>query len=154
MTGGLPDTAATRDLADVTNEELEVVIAENPDIVPMRLALARRYVEEGSFSEALGHYMVVLEDGPHPEALAYVGWMTYLSGDPQTAEGLLERSLAQEPENGIALWFLANTRFEGLGDAAGALPLLDTLSQQELPDDVRDAVIALRRDVVADLEGS
>jgi len=33
-------------LDDVTNEEMEAVILENPNIFPMRVALANRYFDE------------------------------------------------------------------------------------------------------------
>ena len=40
-----PDTPTTTvDLSSVPNEELERVVAENPDIVPMRLRLVERYL--------------------------------------------------------------------------------------------------------------
>ncbi|MEX2419085.1 MAG: tetratricopeptide repeat protein [Acidimicrobiia bacterium] len=125
------------DLANVTNEELEEVVAANPDVVPMRLALARRYVEAGEFSAALPHYLYILESGPEPEALMYLGWMTHLSGDPATGESLLERSLELQPGNVLAQWFLANVRYFGLGDTAGAIPLLEAvIASHNTPADI------------------
>ena len=112
------------DLSAVTDDELEAVVAANPEVIPMRLALARRYFEAGNFTSALPHYLAVLEQGPDTEALMYVGWMTYLSGDADTGESLLERSLEVEPQNVMAAWLLANLRYNALGDTAGALPLL------------------------------
>lgn len=120
-------TAGGIDLSNITNAELEEVVAANPDVVPMRLALARRYVEAGEFSSALPHYLYILERGPDPEALMYLGWMTYLSGDAATGESLLERSLELEPDDVLAQWFLANTRYYGLGDTDGAVPLLEAV---------------------------
>lgn len=132
-------TAGGVDLADVTNEELEEVIAANPDVVPMRLALARRYVEAGQFSAALPHYLYILERGPEPEALMYLGWMTHLSGDPATGASLLERSLELQAGNVLAQWFLANVRYFGLGDTAGAIPLLEAvIASPDTPADIVD----------------
>ena len=37
-------------LEDVTNEEMEAVILENPNIFPMRVALANRYFDEVDYS--------------------------------------------------------------------------------------------------------
>jgi cytochrome c-type biogenesis protein CcmH/NrfG len=126
-TGG-PETATTIDLDSVSVEEMEQVVAENPDIIPMRLALARRYVEAGDFSSALPHYFAVLErDERNPEALMYLGWMTYLSGDAATGIGLLEQSLEVAPGDVLAMWLLANARYHGLGDRAGAVPLLEAV---------------------------
>jgi cytochrome c-type biogenesis protein CcmH/NrfG len=93
----------------------------------MRLALARRYVEAGDFSSALPHYFYILERGPNAEALMYMGWMAYLSDEPETGAGLLEQSLELDPENLLAQWFLANARYHGLGDRAGAVPLLEAV---------------------------
>jgi cytochrome c-type biogenesis protein CcmH/NrfG len=134
-------TTAAFDLSSVTNQELEGVVAANPDVVPMRLALARRYVEAGEFSSALPHYMYILERGPNAEALMYVGWMTYLSDDAATGALLLERSLELDPGDVLAKWFLANIRYYGLADAAAAIPLLKAViaSGQAPPDIVAEA---------------
>ena len=53
------------DLSQVTNDQMEAVIAANPDvpqIAAMRLRLADRYFEEGSFSAALPHYLGALRE--------------------------------------------------------------------------------------------
>lgn len=120
------DTGATVDLAAVSNEEMEAVVAANPDVVPMRLALARRYVEAGDFSAALPHYLYILERETNPEALTYVGWMTYVSGDAVTGTRLLEQALVVAPGDPLASWFLGNVRFAA-GDMTGAVPLLQTV---------------------------
>jgi len=125
------------DLSQVTNEQLEEVVAANPDVVPMRLALARRYVEEGDFSAALPHYFYILERGPNAEALMYLGWMTYLSDDAATGASLLERSIELDPGNLLAQWFLANVRYYGLDDRPGAVPLLEAvIASGQAPADI------------------
>lgn len=128
ITGGVASEAVESggvDLSTVTDEELEAVVAANPEVTAMRLALARRYVEAGEFSRALPHYMYVLERETHPEALMYLGYMTYASGEAETGVALLERSLAIQPDNPLAKWFLANALFYGLSDLQGAVPLLE-----------------------------
>lgn len=125
------------DLSTITNEEMEEVVAANPEIIPMRLALARRYVEAGDFSSALPHYMFVLDREANPEALTYVGWMTYVSGDAETGAALLRRSLEVLPGDPLAEWFLANTLFYGTGETAEAIQLLEAvLRYEELPDEI------------------
>ncbi len=141
VTGG-PQTPTTRDLDSVSTEEMEAVVAANPDIIPMRLALAQRYVEAGEFSLALPHYFEVLErDERNAEALMYMGWMTYLSGDAATGVSLLEQSLEEVPGDMLATWLLANARYHGLGDRAGAVPLLHAVIDSGLapPDIVAEA---------------
>ena len=127
-------------LDDISNEEMEAVIAQNPDIAPMRLALADRYFTEGDFSNALNHYMYVLDalDVQDPAALANVGWMTHLSGAPDVGVTFVERSLEIQPDGGIAFWYLANIRYAGLGDAPGAIePLQSLLEYDNLPAELR-----------------
>ena len=73
-----------------------------------------------------------------PAALANVGWMTYLSGVPDVALSFVEQSLELQPDGGIAFWYLANIRYVGLGDAAGAVaPLQSLLAYDNLPDELR-----------------
>ncbi len=139
LRGGGPD------LASVTNEELEAVVAANPGVVPMRLALARRYVDAGEFSRALEHYFTVLEDGPNAEALSYVGWMTYLSNEAELGAQYLDRALQVVPDYPLALWFLANVRYDAFDDGPGAVNLLDRLLVAEgLPPELRTAAEELR----------
>jgi len=127
-------------LDDISNEDMEVVVAENPDIAPMRLALADRYFREGDFGSALTHYMYVLEtlNVRDPSALANVGWMSYLSGVPDVGASFVEQSIEAQPDAGIAFWYLANIRFAGLSDPAGAIdPLEKLLAYENLPDDLK-----------------
>lgn len=137
------------DLDEISNEQMETVIAENPDIAPMRLALADRYFADGDFSSALTHYMYVLDTMgvDDPGALANVGWMTYQSGVADVAASFVERSLEIQPDGGVAYWYLANIRFHGLGDPAGAVePLRSLLRYDNLPTELRTAAEELLRD--------
>jgi tetratricopeptide (TPR) repeat protein len=141
-------------LDNVSNEEMEAVVAANPDIVPMRLALADRYFAAGEFSDALTHYMYVLDtlEVQDPSALANVGWMTYRSGLPDAAETFVLRSLDIQPDGGIAFWYLANIRFVGLGDAVGAVePLRRLLEYDNLPTELREEAERLLSEVEASL---
>lgn len=148
ITGGVPGVS----LDDVSNEELELVITENPDIVGMRLALAGRYFEEGEFSDALRHYLYILERRDDAEALANVGWMTFLSGDAGTGLRFVERSLEVDPDHLQSYWFLANIRFFALDDASGAIPALEKLLAAEgIPDDIREEAQALLDQVKAEV---
>lgn len=144
ITGGIANQEQGRDLTTVTNEEMEAVVAANPDVVPMRLALAGRYFDEGNFSDAVRHYLEVLDREQHPEALANVGWMAYLNGEVETGLAFVERSLALTQELPQAHWYVANIRFRGLQDASGAVAPLETLLAFDgIPSEVRDAATAL-----------
>jgi cytochrome c-type biogenesis protein CcmH/NrfG len=151
LTGGSDAPPATVDLSQVTTEEMEEVVAVNPDITPMRLALARRYVETGDFSSALPHYLFILEREDEPEALMYVGWMTYLSGDAATGVSLLERSLQVAPGEPLAQWFLANALFHGTGDRAAAVPFLEAvIASGQAPADIVTEAEAMLAQVEAE----
>jgi len=126
-----------RDLASISVEEMEGVVAQNPDVPAMRMALADRYLEAGNYSKALEHYMIVLDQDPESStALARVGWLTFLSGEAKLAEPFIVKALVIQPDFPQAYWFLANVRME-LGDKVGAVEPLQKLLAFELPTDVR-----------------
>lgn len=133
-----------RDLSEISTAEMEEVVADFPNVVGMRLALARRYFDVGDFSSALPHYLAILEqEAANPEANANLGWMTYLSdaGQAETAAAFLDRALATVPDYPQASLYLATVRLYGLDDPAGALELLEPLSERDdLPEDVAAAV--------------
>lgn len=137
------------DLSTISNEQMEQVVAENPDVVAMRLALARRYFNEGDFDMALDHYFEVLDREQNPEALANVGWMTYLSNHPDIALGYLEASLERNPDYLPAKWFIANV-YVTLGQPEDAvLQLLEVISSDETPEEVRDLATQLLDEIEA-----
>ncbi len=117
-----------RDLSKVSDAELEAVVAANPEVLDMRLALAHRYFDRRDYRKALEHYKIVLDREPHPQALAHVGWITYvLLQRADLAAELLERSLERQPGDPEALWFLGNVQLHGLKDAKGAAATLTRL---------------------------
>ncbi|MGI9528318.1 MAG: hypothetical protein ACR2NG_01280 [Acidimicrobiia bacterium] len=133
----------TTDLSEISNEEMEAVVAANPEVIGMRLALARRYFEEGTFDLALDHYFEVLEREQHPEALANVGWMTYLSQRPDIALGYLEAALERQPDYLPAQWFISNV-FVTLGRGEEAVPFLVLLANaDDVPDEIKEGAVAL-----------
>lgn len=140
----------TTNLDDVTNEEMEVIVANNPDVLAMRRALARRYFDEGDFSKALGHFLYILEREKDAESLATVGWMTFLSDNPDTAASFLDEALKVNPDYLTAQVWLALVRLEGLNDPAGAVPLFErALRAPEMPEETRTVIeeaLALARE--------
>ena len=152
ITGGIANQEEGRDLSTVTNEEMEAVVAANPDVVPMRLALAGRYFDGGNFSAAVRHYLEVLDREQHPEALANVGWMAYLNGEVETGLAFVQRSLAITDALPQAHWYVANIRYLGMQDANGAVVPLETLlAFDSIPPEVRDAAMSLLDEVKAAL---
>ena len=135
------------DLSEVTNDQMEAVIAANPgvpEIAAMRLALADRYFEEGRFSSALPHYLDALDGrldrGRRARGMARVGWMSHLSGAGEPAEAYLARALEIDPDYLEAGLFLGLVRFDR-GDPAGALSRLEPLLAEEgLPEGARQTI--------------
>ncbi len=144
LSGGAPI-----DLATVTDEQMEQVVASNPDVVGMRLALARRYFEAGTFDKALDHYFEVLERESHPEALANIGWMTYLSDRPDVAVGYLEAALERDPEYLPAQWFIANV-YSTLGRIDEAVVfLVNIIGSDDVPAEIKDNATILLDQIAA-----
>jgi cytochrome c-type biogenesis protein CcmH/NrfF/cytochrome c-type biogenesis protein CcmH/NrfG len=142
-TAGIVDAPAI-DLANVTTEQLEAVVAANPDVIGMRLALAEVLMQEDDLQRAVFHFGQVLERERHPEALAWLGFISFQVNEPETAEDYLVEALELQPNYPQAQWWLANVRYVGLGDVAGAIaPLEALLVFDNVPDDIREAAVAL-----------
>ena len=130
--------ALTVDPNSVSNEQLEAVVAQNPDINAMRMALADRYFEEENYGKALDHYLTIAENNPTPaeegRALTRIGWMAYTTGQPEAAEQYLQTSLTVDPTNDETKLFLGFVLLYGLEDPEGALPWLEEVAEiPELP---------------------
>jgi tetratricopeptide (TPR) repeat protein len=114
----------------VTNEQLEAVVAENPGIPAMRLALANRYFRAGQFPEAMDHFRIIAESDPAPEdetlILARMGWIEHNIGRHEAAAALITQSLAIDPANLEAQLFQGLVTLYGLNDPAQAIPQLET----------------------------
>ncbi len=114
----------------VTNEQLEAVVAENPGIPAMRLALANRYFRAGQFPEAMDHYRVIMESNPAPAdetlILARTGWIEHNIGRHEAAAALITQSLEIDPANLEAQLFRGFVTLYGLNDPAQAIPQLET----------------------------
>lgn len=138
VTGNEAVDGQGRDLSQVTNEELEQVVAANPDVVDMRLRLAHRYLDAGQPSDAVDHYMAVLDREPHPEAMSHLGWLVFNDGQVDLAVQLLEASRSRAPDDPETLWFLANVELYGRDDPDTALQLLEQLAGRDDLGEQRD----------------
>jgi cytochrome c-type biogenesis protein CcmH/NrfG len=144
-------TSTTIDLASVTNEELEQVVAEHPEVVAMRLRLVERYIADLDFASAQTHAeeaavrATTVED--RSRALAYLGLTTALLGDGEAGEGLLMQSLALDPTNRDSLYYLARVRYEVLGRPDAAIGPLEQLLELELTDEQRSLIEGMLAEV-------
>lgn len=137
--GTMPQTA------DFT--QMEQAVAANPEVIGMRMALADLYFEHQDYSNALNHYLTILDQNPTPEeashALARVGWLAYATDQNEVAADYLNQALEMNPDNLEAKLFLGAVDFYGLGDAESAIPLFEeVLAQSDLPASLRSEVEA------------
>jgi tetratricopeptide (TPR) repeat protein len=152
------DPARGRDLASVSNEDMEEVVRANPDVVPMRLALVERYLRAGDPEKARRHALRALErpldDAERARALKYLGWSTALVDRPAEGAALLEESLSLVPTDLDTMWFLGNVRLDAGGDPAGAAALFGQILAEDIPDDRRRVVAARLDDARRRLAGA
>ena len=120
-------------LANVTNEEMESVIDQNPDIHPMRMALANRYFDDLNYSLALPHYMYIAENSADNElksfALAQIGWMVYESNNLDVATTYLNESLRINSESLVAKSYLGIIYVQDPAKQNAGLEILNSVIQ-------------------------
>jgi cytochrome c-type biogenesis protein CcmH/NrfF len=145
-----PSGAAT-DLQGVTNQSMEEVVAANPEVIGMRLALLERYLDEGNLDAAYRHSSVAINlpatDQEYQRALRLHGWVTALKGAPASGAEYLQAALALSPTDRDALWFLANVQHSGLNDHAAAQRTLEQLLTTVMTDAERARVQSLLAEV-------
>ncbi len=137
------------DLEDVSNEQMEAVIAayaDDPavaDLLPrMRFRLAERYFAEGDYSAAFGHYDQVIRANADPDitsvSLARVAWMVWQQErDPDLPLGLLDQSLGLDPTNPETLYVKAQVLWCGADRPAEAETIIsDLIDDASLPTEV------------------
>jgi tetratricopeptide (TPR) repeat protein len=135
----------TVDPGDVSNEQLEAIVAANPGITGMRMALADRYFQAEDFGPALDHYLYIAENAEDPadeaQALARIGWMAYRTGLAIEADEYVRTSLEIDPGNAEATLYRGFITLYGLDDAAAAVPQLE--EALELPDLSENVIIQI-----------
>lgn len=142
-------------LDEISNETMEAVIAQaaaDPaladQVQPMRFALAERYFESQEFNAAFLHYQQILESNPPPSlasaALTRVAWIVWVgNGLTDLAMQTVDQAIDADPANSEAIYVKAQITWCGIGDAAGAVPLLERiLAADDLDADVRTQVEA------------
>ena len=147
-----PAPSAGRDLSTVTDAEMEEVIAANPDVVGMRLALAKRYLDQGAFDQAIPHYLQVLEREPdNPVATASLAWVLLWADRPADARRVADKALSLDPTLPLAWWVEANLRLYGEDDPQGAVEALQRMQDLPLEPEVEQQVATLMDDAQAQL---
>jgi len=87
------------------------------------------------YGSALDHYLYIAENNPtadeESKVLARIGWMAYITDQPEAAEDYVLASLRVDPANAEATLYLGFITMYGLGDVEGAIPQLE--AALELP---------------------
>ena len=122
-------------LANVSNEEMEAVIVENPDIHPMRMALANRSFDEVNYSDALPPYMYIAENSSDSElksfALAQIGWMVYESNNIQVATTYINESLRINNDSLVAKSYLGIIYIQDPETKTEGIEILNSIIKSE-----------------------
>ncbi len=154
---GATSDGSGRDLSTVTETEMEAVIAKNPNVIGMRLALVERYLNAGDIDAAYHHTSVAIDlpasDQEYEHALRLHGWTTALKGAPASGAEYLRAALTLSPDDRDARWFLANVEWHGLGNAAGAKEQLATLTAASVGADQQRKIDALVADITSGTGG-
>ena len=139
-----PASSSGRDLSTVTDAEMEEVIAANPGVVGMRLALAKRYLDQGAFDRAIPHYLQVLEREPdNSVAMASLAWVLLWGDKPGEASRLVDEALSRDASLPLAWWVQANVRLYGEDDPHGAVEALQRMQKLPLDPEVEEQVATL-----------
>lgn len=141
MAGG-PSEPPPIDPAAADNEQLEQVVADNPDVVGMRLALADRYVATGDYGAAMRHYIEALNQRPDDaDVHTRLAWLLLQIGQTRPALDNVDRALALRPDSAEAAWVRANILIDGTGDPRGGITVLEDLATRpDLPPQFRSRV--------------
>jgi len=138
-------------------EEMESIVAAHPESVGMRLALADLYFEQGDYSSAIDHYLVVtngeLSLQEESRTLGRIGWMAYSTGQTESAVQFINNSLELNPDYYEGKLFLGLVSLYGLEDPAAAIPLLEEVNAlPDLGDQLRAEVEAALAEARAGVE--
>lgn len=144
--------------SSATLQQLEAAVAANPDVVGMRIALADEYFAENQLSDALNSYLTALDSNPTDQeashVLGRVGWLAYITNQPEAAVDYLNQSLEKDPTNLESTLFLGIVDLYGLEDAASALPLLQqVMDDPDVPADLKSQIQTAIDDANAALQG-
>jgi cytochrome c-type biogenesis protein CcmH/NrfG len=144
--------------SSATLQQLEAAVAANPDVVGMRIALADEYFAENQLSDALNSYLTALDSNPTDQeashVLGRVGWLAYITNQPEAAVDYLNQSLEKDPTNLESTLFLGIVDLYGLEDAASALPLLQqVMDDPDVPADLKSQIQSAIDDANAALQG-
>jgi len=118
LTGRAPATVS----ADDQRALLEADVARNPNSAAAHRALARFFLQEQQYADALRQFdQAAALDPADAESRAYSGWVLYLAGLTDRALLRLDDAIAVNPDFADAYFFRGIVYFRGLGQPQPAI---------------------------------
>lgn len=123
---------------DISIDQLEIAVRDNPDDPEARVALAEYYLGKGMYSQAIEQTDQVLSTFPENTGALLIAGITYTrSGQAQKAIAPLEKFIALRKDSPMAMsdtalqtaYYFLGESYNVLGQPAQALPALESALQ-------------------------
>ncbi len=140
------------DIASMSAVELEAYLEQFPASVDVRLALADRHLAEGDTEGAIEHYAAVSDgDDATPlqrsRALARIGYLSYATGQLESARQTLMESLELNEDNTEAALYLGYVLLNAFDAPQAAIPYLEqALADPTMPPNIVEDIEAMLAD--------
>ena len=139
---GVTVPAGPLDIASMSTDELEAFLAQFPASVSVRLALGDRHLAAGDTMSAIEHYAAVADgDDATPlersRALARIGYLSYATGQLESARQTLMESLELNENNTEAALYLGYVLLNGFDAPQAAIPYFEkALADPTMPPNI------------------
>ncbi|MFZ4515560.1 MAG: tetratricopeptide repeat protein [Acidimicrobiia bacterium] len=149
LTGGAPQISPTQQL-----QLLQDDVARNPESANARRALARYYMQQQQYADALREFdAVAVRDPADPESRAYSGWITYLAGLNDRALDRLNAAIALDPGYPDAYFFRGMVQYRGKNSPGAAISdferYLQLAPDSPMAEQVRSVLSSARQTLAA-----
>lgn len=129
-------------------------VARNPNSAPAHRALARYFMQEQQYVDALREFDTVAQlDPTDAEARAYGGWITYLAGLTDRALARLQSAVALDPGYPDAYFFRGMVLYRGQNNPTAAIAdfekYLQLAPDSPMAEQVRSVLSSARQSVAA-----
>ena len=121
---GLPanNQAFTQEMLAQSAAPLQQALARNPRDITVLLQLGNLYYDGGAYPKAIDYYQQYLQvDSRNPDVITDMGTALFYNGDPDRALKEFDRSLALRPNHPGTMFNVGVVKWQGKGDAPGAI---------------------------------
>jgi len=123
-TPGLPSNnqAFTQEMLAQSAAPLQQALARNPGDISVLLQLGNLYYDGGAYPKAIDYYQQYLGIDPkNADVITDMGTAYFYNGDPDRALKEFDRSLALRPNHPGTMFNVGVVKWQGKGDAPGAI---------------------------------